>query len=191
MLIALFSLVLVAVTIWWFGFSEDSHQAASVATDSIPTSLIEQLENSPNIEFSNEGAAPVEAPSGPAARRIVHVPSSNSPSVKAESIYDDSTKITAENLVAFSKHNLDAALAGDFEAAYQVSQSIKRCRGKPQNLQEVEQQINRTTQMYEQRRNRGDYFPKRIKSEAEYLNNSSRSRTGFCFCLCLVLGRKF
>ena len=154
-------------SIWWFGFHNNHEQALSTTVSSDPASPIAQLESPADAKTSEEGDVPSETPSGAFARRIVHVPPDSSSSANNESAYDGFSKLTPENLVAFSKYHLEAAMAGDNESAIRVSRNINTCLRTPKTIEGVEWNVNQLIQLYDEMQEEGQALPKSITSETK------------------------
>lgn len=74
-------------------------------------------------------------------RRVVQVPSNG-----VSPRYDNIDEIEESELAAFTRHNLDEALAGDLAAANRVVHARRRCENAPSSIAEAEQQVQQRLQ---------------------------------------------
>ncbi|NND44144.1 MAG: hypothetical protein HKN58_02390, partial [Xanthomonadales bacterium] len=94
-------------------------------------------------------------PSGPGARRLVHVPAGDASGAKATSRYDDLRNISEDELEAFTDYNLEKGLAGDLGAANRVVHAHRRCASAPRSLVQIENQVQTQQRRYRQWAARG------------------------------------
>lgn len=148
--IIILSTALLAIAIWWFGLDSDIQNPASKSSDiaAAPT----EPEPQPATE---DGIASTESKPVSTAKTIAHVPPRKLQTESTATPFDNINAVTSETLDKFTRHNLDAAIAGDFDAAFRVSAARKRCINVPKTMERVESMVQIMQQKFERGLDRG------------------------------------
>ena len=150
--IVILSTALLAVAVWWFGSDSDSQNPSSESSYIAPAPTEQEPETLPATE---DGIAPTESQPVSTAKTIAHVPPRNLQTESANTPFDDIDAVTTETLDKFTRHNLDAAIAGDLDAGYRVSQARRKCDYAPRTMKQVEVMVQRMQQKFEHAFDRG------------------------------------
>lgn len=150
---------------------------------------VEVVRYTPAVEASGDvsdtGTVEIEAPSETVdeaeeatqgAKRIVKVPS-EAPGNFAPDF--NSWSVAYEHLEAYSKHNLELALANDLEAAARIDGVHYRCRDAPRSEEDIERSVENTMLAYRLSQEQSPGF--RARSESEVMKKALERYRGCQF----------